>query len=113
MPAAVLQAALSCSAGLLTGPLGPLAGAPLHLAPALLSSIHLLPALSPPAAAVLFYDLFDLQTFQTRLAAPAGAAAEAEPDWEAIEAAVQQLEASLGPGEQFTRSGACRRLACI
>ena len=62
---------------------------------------------------MLFYDLFELQTFQTRLAAPAGAAAEAEPDWEAIEAAVQQLEAHLGPCEQFTRLGPCWRLACI
>ncbi len=52
---------------------------------------------------MLFYDLFDLQTFKARLAAPAD---DWEPDWPAVEAAVQQLEAQLGPGEQYIRLGA-------
>lgn len=53
---------------------------------------------------MLFYDLFDLKAFHTRLAAHA-VQQDWEPDWEAIEAAVQQLEAELGPSEQFTRLG--------
>lgn len=59
--------------------------------------------LRAPPAAVLFYDLFDLKTFQLRLAAPAEAPADAEPDWQAVEAAVAQLEAQIGPAEQFLR----------
>lgn len=63
----------------------------------------------PPSAAVLFYDLFQLQTFTQRLAAglpPAAAAAEeaTEEEWEAVEAAVQALEGQLGaPADAFVR----------
>ena len=64
-----------------------------------------LPAISP--AAVLFYDLFDLTTFQHRQAGAAAAAGGAA----VAEAAVQQLEASVGaPRQQFTRCGRRRSL---
>lgn len=72
-------------------------------APALRPTLLLRPLLPAPPAAVLFYDLFDLKTFQLRLAAPPDAPADAELDWAAVEAAVVELEAQIGPGEQFVR----------
>ena len=68
-------------------------------------------------AAVLFYDLFQLTTFKLRsvAAAAAGGASSSssggsteeqgstEEAWEEVEATVRQLEAQLGPREQFVR----------
>jgi len=81
-----------------------------------------------PAAAVLFYDLFDLASFKLRSVAPAGASSsgsggdsgataaagtaaaggetsegDEEAHWEAVAAVVEQLEEQLGPQEQFFR----------
>jgi hypothetical protein len=65
---------------------------------------------------VLFYDLLQLITFKLRsVAAAAGGASSSsgsgstneqgwtEEAWEEVEATVRQLEAQLGPREQFVR----------